>query len=323
MLGSLLNLLSKTMNFRFPTSKKYVTLEQLSAVTAKSGVYAILFISACSELGRPSLAQAFLGNGPQLQNFSTPDLGQNYQIDASLQCPATSVSVGGFGGNGNDWAYNVQPYGASSSSINNYGIAAGIRIPLGGYLKDFCKDYARQKSEFVRITTENYRRNSFLANLEQCRWLDSQGIELKNNKTENSAEGGGMGMALQSQDAAFMKFCKLFIYNAKDVQLPVTPGAKIISIGPADRNLPIDGSKPTKQKGVAAPQTSRQMKTSAPTAGITELNKPTPIMSSAGQDSTQPLQSGRQQNLDERPQAPVSNFSTPNPVLQLQRTDWK
>lgn len=311
------------MNNSFPTSQQYVKLVKLLAVTAKSGLYTILFISSCPELGRPSFAQSLLGNGPQLQNFSTPDLGQNYQIDASLQCPSTSVSVGGFGGNGNDWAYNVQPYGASSSSINNYGIAAGIRIPLGGYLSDFCKDYARQKSEFVRITTENYRRNSFLANLEQCRWLDSQGIELKDGNTENPAEGGGMGMALQPQDAAFMKFCKLFNYNAKDVQLDVQPGAKIISIRPAGQNLPIDGIKAKKQEGVVAPQASRQMKTSAPTAEITELNKPTPIMSSAGQDSTQPPQSGRQQNPDERPQAPVSNFSTPNPVLQLQRTNWR
>lgn len=71
--------------------------------------------------------------------------------------PQPSVLVA-LGGGGNDWANNDVPYASSYSAINNYGIAAGIRIPFGGDLRRFCTDFAKAKAGFEQTRTQNQLR---------------------------------------------------------------------------------------------------------------------------------------------------------------------
>jgi hypothetical protein len=104
-------------------------------------------------------------------------------------CPTPTFSVGAYGGGGNDWSDNYIPTNASSSSgINNYGLAAGLRLPFGASdLIKFCKEYAKAKAEFERVNTENFKRNAQISLLRQCNWLFVNRINLKQDAFSNSA----------------------------------------------------------------------------------------------------------------------------------------
>jgi hypothetical protein len=328
------------MNINLLTSNQLTPAQRILMNSTKPILFACLSISVFFDLGRPSLAEppAF-ANGPAIGAYAVPDLGQDYTIDSNLICPTASLSLGGFTGNGNDWANSYAPNnGSFSSSANNYGIAAGIRIPLNSPLADFCKEYALRKSQFAKISTENYRRNSFLTNLEQCRWLNDQGIGLKEN-SPNSNMGTSLGEPMQDKDGlvqdkdiAFMRFCQKFAYDLKDIKLPVDPKATIEKIETLnDRSQSTKDNGNSKKSGPATPQRGTPPSSSAstptsisagaqerpaPVAKLKELNQPTPISSSNGQlNSLAPNQSLRDYSP---PQAPIQNFSTPNAVLQLQ-----
>jgi hypothetical protein len=113
---------------------------------------ACLPLSVLLGLATPSIAQQQIiyGRGPVLGSPILPGTEGGYQLDTGVACPTPTFSVGGFGGAGNDWANNDMPYASSNSGINNYGIAAGVRVPFGGDLRKFCKDYAKVKASFER-----------------------------------------------------------------------------------------------------------------------------------------------------------------------------
>lgn len=293
--------------------------------SAKPVSFACLTLSVLFGLGRPGLAEppAF-SHGPTVGAYAVPDLKENYKIDSNVECPTASLSLGGYTGNGNDWANSYAPFnGSFSSSANHYGVAAGIRIPLNSPLADFCKEYALRKSKFAKISTENYQRNSFLTNLEQCRWLHDQGIGLKEH-SQGSAKGSSLGSPIQyndgivqDKDIAFMRFCQQFAYNLNDIKVNVTPGATLKSIEY------LDGSSQSKKDngnsknaGSAPPTQNPPPSTTAPKASFGQLTQPTPINASTGQTNTLSPDQGIRDSRS--PQAPIQNFSVPNAVLQLQ-----
>jgi hypothetical protein len=137
-------------------------------------IYSGFSLGICLAVACPSTAQAqTYGRGPGLGFYSPTVGGDSFSPSSGVNCPTPSLVIGAYGGGGNDWSDNYLPNDASSSAgINNYGIAAGLRIPLGaGELSRACKDFAKAKTEYERINTENFRRNAQISLFRQCNWL--------------------------------------------------------------------------------------------------------------------------------------------------------
>jgi hypothetical protein len=94
-------------------------------------------------------------------------------------CPTPSLSVGGFGSGGNDWANDFTNYASAGSGISNYGAGVGLTIPFGGQYSKNCNDYAKSLANRARIQSEEVLRNSQLTLLQQCYWLLSNQINLE------------------------------------------------------------------------------------------------------------------------------------------------
>lgn len=121
------------------------------------------------------------GRGPTL-GYNNPTYGSDQvKPESGVECPMPSFGMGAYGGGGNDWAdQHYSPYPSSSSSINNYGVAAGIRVPLGAQeITRACKAWMKSKSDFARINTENAIRNSQLSLFRQCYWLHENYIKVE------------------------------------------------------------------------------------------------------------------------------------------------
>ena len=165
-------------------------------------------------------AQVVYGSGPNLQ--AVPSVGEfgNYQLDANTFCPTPSFSLGAFGGYGNDWANakantdsEFAPYANSSTGIGNYGVAAGLRVPFGHGLSEFCRDYAKAKADFEKTRAENNRRNSALSLVQQCDWMRRFSID-------------PMSKAFDAEEFSSLKPCRKFI-GARDVGGQSSGGAAI------------------------------------------------------------------------------------------------
>lgn len=127
----------------------------------------------------PSYAQVIrptpnYGRGPNLNVLDSPGLsGESvgFSPNSGVSCPTPVFSAGGFGAGGNDWANDYSTFNSSGSGINNFGVAAGVRVPFGGELARYCKSYAKSFSEKMRIEMEQARRASQVALLRDCFWL--------------------------------------------------------------------------------------------------------------------------------------------------------
>jgi len=115
------------------------------------------------------------GRGPALSYLTAPgiDSGSNYKFAPTngFECPTPSFSVGGFGAGGNDWANDFTAYRSAGSGVNNFGVAAALRVPLGGDSARYCKEYAKALKERAEIEMAAVRRNDQLSLLVQCKWL--------------------------------------------------------------------------------------------------------------------------------------------------------
>jgi hypothetical protein len=152
----------------------------------------------------PGWTQVVFGQGPSLQATpASPEFG-TFGIDSTTNCPTPSFSVGGFGGYGNDWAnantrnQEFTPYTTSSTGVGNYGIAAGLRIPFGHGLSEFCKEYAKAKADFEKTRAENNRRNAALVLVTQCDWLRRYSFNLDSS-------------AFDQEEFSSLKPCRKFI----------------------------------------------------------------------------------------------------------------
>jgi hypothetical protein len=129
------------------------------------------------------------GRSPILNYFSPNATGDSFGPSSGVTCPTPTFTIGGYGGGGNDWSDSFSPsYASSSAGINNYGVAAGLRLPLGaGELSRACKDYAKTKSEFERINTENFRRNAQISLFRQCNWLKDNFVDVEQDAFSDPA----------------------------------------------------------------------------------------------------------------------------------------
>ena len=124
-------------------------------------------------LTRSSSAQNLpLGAGLNALDPSV-DASPTYQMQESIICPTTSIGVGVFAGNGNQWGNNnFAPYNSNNAGATNAGGIAGIRIPLGGPLAEYCRKQAELQLRRSEANMLIQVRNNALQFLAQCDWME-------------------------------------------------------------------------------------------------------------------------------------------------------
>jgi len=149
-------------------------------------------------LAYPSAAQEQVnfGRSPSINVLATPNIDKNdfiFSPQNGFTCPTTSLSFGGFGTGGNDWANDYSTNRSAGSGINNLGIAAGIRVPLAGSSARNCKEYSEVLLQKARVELDGARRSDQIALLRQCHWLLVNQISIKLNKSAFSNDRGKEG----------------------------------------------------------------------------------------------------------------------------------
>ena len=142
----------------------------------------------------PSIAQNVFGGGPTniLPNFSS---GQQFQLDSGVSCPTPSINVSGFGGTANNFAdassFANSGFGNnnSNSGANNYGVAIGLNIPLGGRYAQFCRDFAEAQTLDLQKRLE-ITESQFQSQLvQQCYYLFSIYINFNDKYYDEDGPG--------------------------------------------------------------------------------------------------------------------------------------
>jgi hypothetical protein len=202
--------------------------------------YSALSLGVSLAFVYPSTAQAQAigyGRGPNLNYFTPAVTGDSFSPSSGINCPTPTFNIGAYGGGGNDWSDNFSPtYASSSAGVNNYGVAAGLRLPLGaGELTRACKDYAKFKSEFERINTENFRRNAQISLFRQCNWLKDNHVDLFQNAFNNPVFSS-------------LKACSLL--NYVPTQGGVNRPDKISKDGPVESQVTVTTTQTLQVEGV-------------------------------------------------------------------------
>jgi hypothetical protein len=97
----------------------------------------------------------------------SPGTAPVYSPEAGVSCPTTAITVAGYGARVGNWAHypgSLDP----SSGLGDYGVVAGINIPLGGSLASYCKDYAIQLLKQHQEDTMNRRINNQALLVSKC-----------------------------------------------------------------------------------------------------------------------------------------------------------
>lgn len=150
-----------------------------------SGLYLAFFSSpASSQIVVPT---AVTGPAPSFGNAAS-----SYVLNNSITCPAPTINVTGFGGDtdGSSTDRN-EVFRSQSADVTSWGVALGLSIPLGGnVLREFCMKFAAAQAEFQETRTRNQERNSKLALLQQCLYIqDSLGIRISKSPGVFSGNG--------------------------------------------------------------------------------------------------------------------------------------
>ena len=96
----------------------------------------------------------------------------NYQLENSINCPVATFGTGVFAGNGNQWGNNdFAPFNSYNAGGVNVGGLAGISIPLGGSLAQYCRKQAEMHIERAKLLSINERRNAAVSFLALCEWI--------------------------------------------------------------------------------------------------------------------------------------------------------
>jgi hypothetical protein len=129
-------------------------------------------LSICiSTWGNHAYSQQFVPLGNHINPLNAISGDSSYSIESGLQCPTATLNFGGYAGDGNQWGNSIQPVLSTNAGSTNYGIAAGIRIPLGGSMAAFCKRYAEAKAKFAELSLDTYQRNNAINFTVQCQWI--------------------------------------------------------------------------------------------------------------------------------------------------------
>lgn len=129
------------------------------------------FISLAMITSGTSVAGELLGSGTGVIDPRRDS--STYTLESSVVCPNITVGGGIFAGNGNQWGNNDIPYNSASGGGSNIGGVAGITIPLGGSLADYCRNHAKMRSAITKLELELSERKVALNFLEQCVWVQT------------------------------------------------------------------------------------------------------------------------------------------------------
>jgi hypothetical protein len=106
-----------------------------------------------------------------------------FELQNSVACPTPTFSITGFGNGLNGWGdTHYQPYQSNSAGLGNYGIAAGVSVPLSNDLKKFCRDFAKIKAEFEKDRLRNQAINSQFSFFNHCKYFHDLGYDLRDDK---------------------------------------------------------------------------------------------------------------------------------------------
>lgn len=140
------------------------------------------YLSIAYSLIDPSIgySQALPTYAPTVIPSQFDTVTSNFQIESGIICPTTTFKVAGFGGNLNAWGDNhYPPYQSASANAGNYGVAAGLTIPLSRTLSDYCKKYAESRIKAQNTLVRNQLINSQFALFKHCRYFRDLGYTLK------------------------------------------------------------------------------------------------------------------------------------------------
>ena len=106
-----------------------------------------------------------------------------FELQNGVGCPSPTFSMTGFGNGLNGWGNtHYQPYQSNSAGLGNYGIAAGVSVPLRNDLQKFCRDYAKIRTEFEKDRLRNQTINSQFSFFNHCKYFYDLGYDLRNDK---------------------------------------------------------------------------------------------------------------------------------------------
>jgi hypothetical protein len=126
----------------------------------------LTLLTAC-----PSFADTTLGTGINALDPKS-NAPVNYQLENSINCPVATFGTGVFAGNGNQWGNNdFAPFNSYNAGGVNVGGLAGISIPLGGSLAQYCRKQAEMQIERAKLLSINERRNAAVSFLALCEWI--------------------------------------------------------------------------------------------------------------------------------------------------------
>lgn len=157
-------------------------------VAVSASLPLLLIIGSTSDC----VAQSF-GNGPAVSNFQPSTFnGASFGLDSGVNCPTPSFTVVGFTGSSSDYARSrsTDAIGSSNSGLDNYGVAAGFTVPLGGRYAKFCKDFAETRTLDLRKRAEITRARYQAQLTEQCVFLAAQ-LKVDFSKKYYDEDGGG------------------------------------------------------------------------------------------------------------------------------------
>lgn len=125
--------------------------------------------------------QVNFGRGPSLNNLNTSIQSQQFGLETGVSCPVTTFNVVSFFGRATDNAQTSTFNASSNSSLNNFGIAAGFSVPIGGRYSAYCKDYTEIKTEDARKRLEIYNTKFQSDLVQQCHYLHTLHIDFKDD----------------------------------------------------------------------------------------------------------------------------------------------
>ena len=126
----------------------------------------LTLLTAC-----PSFANTTLGTGINALDPKS-NAPVNYQLEGSIVCPVATFGTGVFAGNGNQWGNNdFAPFYSYNGGGVNVGGLAGISIPLGGSLAQYCRKQAERQIERQKLLSIIERRNAAVSFLALCEWI--------------------------------------------------------------------------------------------------------------------------------------------------------
>jgi len=196
------------------SSPKEPALLFLQPVKISNGSYLLLF-SLGIAWASPGLAQTAPtvvlreSRGPGITPIAAAELsGANssyiFSESNGWTCPTPSISIGGFGSGGNDWANDYTSYASAGSGISNFGAGVGLSIPLGGQYGKNCNDYAKSLAAKARAQSDQAQRNNQLILLDQCYWL----LRNRINLDQPAFADGGAFSSLQPCKAYSVKMAQ-------------------------------------------------------------------------------------------------------------------